>query len=147
MKKLFLIQRVHFRLLRNKFEEFTIHPGQLPMLMMLWKWEGITQRQIADKLDLRPATVAIMLQRMEKANLICRMQDKKDRRIQRVFLTEYGKVLMKRIREEFETTEAKAFEGFSEEELRTLGSFLDRMLNNLKNQFGGCCDDQGSCVS
>lgn len=147
MNKLFLIQKIHFRLLRKKLENLLVHPGQIPILMILSKKEGITQRQIAEKLDLRPATIAIMLRRMEKANLIYRVQDAKDRRVQRVFLSERGRELIDQIRQQLQDSEQKAFENFSQEELTMLNNLLDKMLNNLKNQLGGYNYDKDFCIS
>ncbi|MBC7337432.1 MAG: MarR family transcriptional regulator, partial [Clostridia bacterium] len=81
LKRFFVIQRLHFHILHKELEKHSIHPGQLPMIMIIARHEGIIQNQIAEKLNLRPATVAIMLRRMEKAGLIHRKQDESDRRL------------------------------------------------------------------
>ncbi len=146
MKKLFMIQKIRFRLLKNKFDHLSVHPGQVPILMLLWKNSGMTQRQIAEKLDVRPATIAVMLRRMEKTDLIYRTQDKNDRRSQRVFLTQRGKSIIDEIQKALEVVDEKAIEGFSSNELEVFNQFLDRILNNLKKQSGGWCHDKGSCV-
>lgn len=103
------------------------------MLMIVEKNEGITQNQIAEKLSLRPATVAIVLRRMEKAGLIHRKQDEKDRRLQRVYLTEKGKDQCEFLKEQMQKIEAIATHGFSNEEKNQLKEFLDRIVSNLKN--------------
>lgn len=135
-KRFLIIQRLHFHLLYKELEQRDIHPGQPPMLMIVEKNEGITQNQIAEKLNLRPATVAIVLRRMEKAGLINRKQDENDRRLQRVYLTEKGKDQCKFLKEQMQKTESIALHGFSDEEKNQLKEFLDRIVANLKNHLG-----------
>lgn len=135
-KRFLIIQRLHFHLLHKELEQRDIHPGQPPMLMIVEKNEGITQNQIAEKLNLRPATVAIVLRRMEKAGLIHRKQDENDRRLQRVYLTEKGKDQCKFLKEQMQRIESIATRGFSDEEKNQLKEFLDRIVANLKSHLG-----------
>lgn len=60
-KRFFIISRLHFHIFHDELEKHGIHPGQPPLLMLVAKNEGITQNLIARKLNVRPATVAIML--------------------------------------------------------------------------------------
>ncbi|HEY8541876.1 MAG TPA: MarR family transcriptional regulator [Pseudothermotoga sp.] len=136
-KRFLIVQRLHFHLVHEQLEDLGIHPGQPPMLMIIGKNEGITQNQIAEKLNLRPATVAIMLRRMEKAGLIERQQDANDRRLQRVFLTKKGKGSHKFLQEQMQEIEKIAMQGFSEDEKNQLKQFLDRMIVNLKKHLRG----------
>ncbi len=110
------------------------------MIMIISKHEGMTQNQIAEKLNLRPATVAIMLRRMEKAGLIHRKQDENDRRIQRVYLTEKGRSHCEFLKEQMQRIESIATQGFSEEEKLQLANLLDRIIANLRNNTRGDLD-------
>lgn len=134
LKRLFSIHRLNFHILHKQLEKHKMHPGQPPMIMIIAKHEGITQNQIAEKLNLKPATVAIMLKRMEKAGLIQRKQDEVDRRLQRVYLTEKGKAQCEFLQQQMQKLENLAVLGFSEEEKTQLKNFLDRIIENLKNQ-------------
>ncbi len=141
LRRLFIIQRLHFRILQEELEKQDIHPGQPPMLILIQKNEGINQNEIARKLNVRAATVAIMLRRMEKAGLIERKQDKKDKRIQRVFLTEKGRKICELLKEQAERIEKMAMEGLSENEKGELARLLDHVISNFRRSVKGCCHD------
>ena len=48
---------------------------------------GISQAQLADKLDVEPITIARTIDRLEKSGWIERRADAKDRRVNRLYLT------------------------------------------------------------
>lgn len=61
--------------------------GTFPALLELWEADGLTQKQLVERLDIEQATMANTLARMERDGLITRRSDAGDRRVQRVFLT------------------------------------------------------------
>lgn len=141
LKKLFMIQRLQFQILHKELEKHGIHPGQPPMLMIVAKHEGITQNRIAEELNVKPATVAIMLRRMERAGLIRREQDEKDRRLQRVYLTEKGKLYCDFLKQHLQGMETIITNGFTDPEKEQLESFLSRIIANLENRLRGEAND------
>lgn len=140
-KQLFIIHRLHFHILKEKLEKCDIHPGQPPMLMLIAKRDGINQNHIAKKLNVSPATVAIMLRRMEKADLVFRKHSENDRRFQHVYLTEKGREVVKIIKYEIEKTEQIATDGFSESEKKELEHLLNHVIDNLKKHAKEGCHD------
>lgn len=141
LKKLLMIQRLQFQILHRELEKHGIHPGQPPMLMIIAKQEGVTQKRIAEELNVKPATVAIMLRRMERTGLIRREQDKRDRRLQRVYLTEKGKLYCDFLKQHLQSMETIIMEGFTDPEKEQLGSFLGRIIANLENHLRGEAND------
>lgn len=67
------------------------HPAQAGCLWVLSRYSDITQRELAEKLHLAPATVTTMLQRMERDGLIERRPDEADQRLTRITLTQAGR--------------------------------------------------------
>jgi len=65
--------------------------GQFPILLELWVKDGVTQRDLLDKLALEQATLANTLNRMERDHLIVRKKNPADGRSQQIWLTEKGK--------------------------------------------------------
>lgn len=61
--------------------------GQFPILVELWEEDGLTQKQLLERVDVEQATMANTLSRMERDGLIERKPHPKDRRAQLVFLT------------------------------------------------------------
>ncbi|MBB3946868.1 DNA-binding MarR family transcriptional regulator [Rhizobium skierniewicense] len=68
-------------------------PGQFPVLLELWNEDGLTQRQLLDRVDVEQATLANTLGRMERDGLIHRKPHPRDRRAQIIELTEKGREL------------------------------------------------------
>jgi DNA-binding MarR family transcriptional regulator len=67
-----------------------MHPSQSFCCVLIERKPGLSQRELADRFHIKPATVTNMLQRMEKSGLIRREPDPKDQRVQRLFVTENG---------------------------------------------------------
>ena len=47
-----------------------IHPGQVPFLMLLSQRGEMSQKEVARELHVKPPTVNVMVQRMEKAGFV-----------------------------------------------------------------------------
>ena len=96
------------------------------------KKEGRSQRELAEALRIAPATLTMMLKRMEKADLVKRVQDEKDQRILRVFLTERGREITKKAKEVIGEIEDDCFGNFTDMEKENLKELLKKMKVNLE---------------
>lgn len=67
------------------------NPGRTMVLGMIERNDGITQRDLAEKMHLARPTVTTMLQKLEGAGLIERWDDPEDQRLTRIRLTEAGR--------------------------------------------------------
>ena len=74
---------------------------------------GLSQIELSRRLHVRPPTVAVMLQRMEKADLICRRQDERDQRVTRVYLTEKGREVHRDVQRMIETIDRESLSDFT----------------------------------
>lgn len=108
-----------------------IQPGQMPIIMMVYGNDGCSQKEIAKKMGVKPPTVNVSIQRLEKADIVYRKRDEIDQRIMRVYLTENGKKTVEDIRQESRNVEKVMFGNFSEAELCLLRRFFEQMLNNI----------------
>lgn len=106
-------------------------PGQLPVLLELWAGDGLTQRQLLDRLDIEQATMACTLARMERDGLILRRRHPRDRRAQLVFLTDRGKALREHALAAAAATEEALFRGFRRFERELLLEYMRMALANL----------------
>ena len=88
-----LLARGFSRQLQERGRKLGFAPGQFPVLAELWNEDGLTQRQLIDRLDAEQATIANTLARMERDGLITRRPHPTDRRIRHVFLTDRGHAL------------------------------------------------------
>ena len=82
--------RLHFLRTHSFLEKTGVYPGQPPLLFALYKENGQSQKDLAKKMRIKPATMTVMIKRMEKTNFIERNQDDNDQRISRIYITEKG---------------------------------------------------------
>lgn len=67
--------------------------GVFPALLHLWKTDGLTQRDLVERLGIEQPTMASTLARMERDGLITRRRDDTDARVQRIHLTDKARAL------------------------------------------------------
>lgn len=121
----------HRNIIDKHFRENGLYFGQPPILKYLSENENATQKEIADFLHISPPSVATSLKRMEEAGLVVRVADKNDARCNNLKLTSKGKGLLNYADKLFLIADEATFSDFSEEEIETLISFLERMNKNL----------------
>ena len=98
--------------------------------------EAPSQKELADRLHISPATVAASLKSLEKCGYVSRHADARDSRRNLISITPKGRQSMATSRAVFDSVDRYMFHGFSEEERRQVFSFHYRMLQNLY-QIGG----------
>ncbi|NSW89179.1 MAG: MarR family transcriptional regulator [Firmicutes bacterium] len=125
-----LMRLYHYRT-HMLLSKLGVYPGQPAVLFTLMNHNGISQKELAEKLKLKNATVTVMLKRMEKNHLLFRKTDDKDLRVSRVYLTETGREKIIEMEEIFTSLEKECFDGFTEEEKILLRRFLIHIRDNL----------------
>ncbi|HKH42569.1 MAG TPA: MarR family transcriptional regulator [Solirubrobacterales bacterium] len=120
--------------LRGEFEArlapLGIHAGQDRLLQELWQEDGMTQRELIDRLSVEPPTVTGILQRLEREGFLTRRPDEENRRIQRVYLTDAGRKLEGPVREVWREVESSFLSGLSSADRRQLQSLLVRLVGS-----------------
>ena len=104
------------------------------MLMHISMVDNIpSQKELADHFKISPAAVATTLKKLEADGYIERTKslDGKDSRINEISITEQGKKVAEDAEKYFRYVDASALDGFTDEEMDTLISLLDRMQENL----------------
>ena len=99
LKKQLVAQLVESsRLLRNYIDHRSKERGttraQWIVLFRLREQEGLSQVDLADVLELQPISLVRLLDRLVEHRLLERRHDPKDRRANRLFLTERGRQLV-----------------------------------------------------
>ncbi len=70
-----------------------IKPPHLDILVNLYRFDGISQQELARKLLVGRSNMSMLLPQLEKRDLILRKADAKDKRVLRLSLTEAGRSL------------------------------------------------------
>lgn len=124
-------QKYQFRYLRNQLNEKKLYRGDPRLLMYVYFHDGRKQAEIAKGLCVKPASLTVMLQRMEQAGLVNRKSDEQDQRVQRVYITELGRETSKKTVELFQKAVKGFFEGVFEEELAVYQGVLEKVKENV----------------
>lgn len=90
-----------------------------------------TQNELAEATKLSSPTVSVTLQAMERAGLVCRVQDENDLRKINVALTDKGKQADRVIGNTIRENECLFMKGLSEEEIAALKGILIKIYNNF----------------
>ena len=125
------LSKTHRRKAHAEFSKLGITQGQPKILDFLSINDGCIQREIANNCNIEAATVTSILSIMEKAELIYRNQDPKDKRVLKVFLTDKGRLAQKEVEKIFNLIDMECFEGFSEEEKDQTIKILNRLYENM----------------
>lgn len=95
--------------------------------------EDIFQRDLEKRFGITRSTASKVLSLMERKGLVERQSVADDARLRKIVLTQKAVDLNEMLRRDGRRFEKQLTEGFTEEELRTLLSYLDRMQQNLKS--------------
>lgn len=136
IQKVFLqMARLYFLISQSSLEKMELYPGQPQMLLALDKKNGRSQRELSDCLMVKPATVTVMIKRLEKTGFVERMNDEKDQRISRVFLTKKGENICEILKEMHANIEKQSFNNFTLEEKVLLRRLLIQIRDNLNKAY------------
>jgi DNA-binding MarR family transcriptional regulator len=125
------IARAHRAKAQGLLARHGLYPGQEILLMHLGDCDGLMHSEIAQRLDITPATVSKIVDRMEVGGLVRREADPADQRISRVYLTAHGQKLNKPIEAVWAELESVSFANMTTEERILLRRLLMQVLKNL----------------
>lgn len=93
--------------------------------------EGLSQKELAKRLGVKPPSITAMLKKLEAENYIIKKQDEKDQRIVRIYITPEGEEAAASMNEVMENLGKETFSNMSEQEVMLLRRFLLQMKENL----------------
>lgn len=73
--------------LQERIRPLGLAPAQFMVLLELWREDGLSQRELVERLDVEQATIANTLVRMERDGLIARRAHDGDARVRIIRLT------------------------------------------------------------
>lgn len=120
------------RSLLSRASELGFSPGQLPVLLELWAEDGLTQKQLLDRVGIEQATMANTLSRMQRDGLVERRPHPSDRRAQLVFLTDRAKSLEEKAVSAAREADDALFKGFRRFERELLLEYMRMAIENAR---------------
>jgi len=125
------VSMLHRYRISTAFLKLKVYRGQPEILNYLITHGDCSQRELAEHLGVSPASIATSIKRMCKSGFVERTEDKKDRRINRLKITEKGLQAQKECMEICKNVDKEMFSGFSQEEIKGFSHMLERICDNL----------------
>ncbi|HVI33890.1 MarR family transcriptional regulator [Phenylobacterium sp.] len=129
------LSRIAFRSFSRALEKRTlphgVTAGQWRFLRVLWREDGLTQRELSRRVGMREPTTVTALKSLEKSGFVRRKQSEDDRRKIHVFLTPAAKKLQAVLAPCVAEVNEIALKGLSAEEVATLRRLLQHVGRNL----------------
>ncbi|WP_270507493.1 MarR family winged helix-turn-helix transcriptional regulator [Paraclostridium sordellii] len=96
------------------------------------KNKEIFQKDLEREFDLKRSSVSLMLNNMEKSDLIERVPVTEDARLKKIVLTEKSKKIYEKISIAIDSIENRLSEDITQEEIEVFQRVLEKIRNNLE---------------
>lgn len=133
----FRVGKAHRKLAGRLLDEHAFHRGQTPLIFALCQQDGRTNSELADLLEVTPATISNMVKRMEKAGFVQRQGDPNDERVKRVWLTDAGQAKVDDLQEVVSQLQSISFCCFTLEECDQFKYLMEKILSNVEQELNG----------
>lgn len=130
-----IINQTSLVLARNfqkHLEPFDITLEQWGILNTLWSKDGITLKDLSEKVNKDHTNISRIIDKLEKKELLKRSLHPEDRRALLLYVTEKGKRLQREIVPVAERVMKQELQGISVEEQELLRRLLRRMSHNVE---------------
>lgn len=114
----------------SSIEQYGIKRGQFEYFLLIYSSPGINQLELARMKNVGKASVTKALKILEEGDFIYRLQDEKDKRNFRCYISEDGKSIVNHLMQVKIEAEKEVFKGFTEQDKRALFEYLKQMHEN-----------------
>lgn len=112
-------------------EKYNIGQGQFMFLLELYIEDGRNQEELAEVLKIDKGTTARAIKKLEENGFIRREKDERDKRSNKVYLTETGKDMKDRIFFILNQWDKKMSDQLNEEEKELMINLLRKVCSNI----------------
>jgi len=113
-----------------------MHRGQGRLLSIIAESQPIGQKDLVEKLDIRPSSLSELLKKLEAKKLVVRTADENDKRNMLVSLTEEGKTAAQEASRRIDDISGKIFGVLSPEEQEQLNALLEKLVGAWEGDTG-----------
>ncbi|MGB8896052.1 MAG: MarR family winged helix-turn-helix transcriptional regulator [Pseudolabrys sp.] len=126
------VWRLFARCLQPRIAREGVSIGMWFVLRMLWDEDGMTQRELGERVGINGPTMVMALNSMERAGLVKRVHNQADRRKINVFLTERGRKLKSKLWPMAAEVLALGLSGLTRGQIQSLNKMLAQIRLNLE---------------
>ena len=146
----YLVRDVHrslARALQSRIASHGVSMGQWFFLRALWDKDGLTQRELSQRVGMMEPTTVTALNGMERRGLVERVRNTHDRRKVNIYLTPKGRALRDVLLPCSVEVNREATQGVAKDELAMAMDVLRRMAANLTgSQFDDALGEEGEAI-
>jgi len=135
----YLVRQTHrafTRALQARIAPYGVSIGMWYFLRVLWQEDGISQRELSQRVGMMEPTTASALNNMERKGFVRRLRNRADRRIVNVFLTERGRALRRELLPLAAAVNEVALRGVSADDIGKLRAVLAKLQAALDADAG-----------
>ena len=126
------VWRLFARCLQPRIAREGVSIGMWFVLRMLWDEDGMTQRELGERVGINGPTMVTALNSMERAGLVKRIHNQADRRKINIFLTERGRKLKSKLWPMAAEVLALGLSGLNRSQVQSLNKMLAQVRTNLE---------------
>ncbi|WP_448206226.1 MarR family winged helix-turn-helix transcriptional regulator [Azospirillum sp. sgz302134] len=125
------VHRAFSRALQNRIANRGVSMGQWYFMRALWEEDGLTQRELSQRVGMMEPTTVTALNNLERCELVQRVRNPHDRRKVNIFLTPKGRALRANILPCADEIAELATKGIPPGDIATAVTVLRRVSANL----------------
>lgn len=126
--------RAFSKVLQTRISAHGVTIGQWYFLRVLWEEDGLTQRELSQRVGMMEPTTVTALNGMEKRGYVKRVRNATDRRKVNIFLTEKGRALRSRLLPHAADVNRIAAKSVTIQDIERIRSVLNTMKENLDRE-------------
>ena len=130
----YLVRDTHLavgRALRRRLQDYGMTTGQYYFMRALWIEEGLSQRELSQRVGTTEPTTASALRLLERKGLVRRVRNRKDRRTINIFPTSKGRNLKNELLTMAIRINDIATDGLTPEDIEAIKRLMRAMKANL----------------
>lgn len=119
------------RYFNREVKELGLTAAQWEVLSYIYRWQGLTQTELADLLATGKSPLGKKLDSLEAKGMVERKSDASDRRVKRIYMTHKLDSLEDELRKVVDSIVLMAAESISNSDLDQMRTWLRIMISNL----------------
>ena len=123
--------RAFTKILQARISAHGVTIGQWYFLRVLWEEDGLTQRELSQRVGMMEPTTVTALNGMEKRDYVKRVRNTDDKRKVNIYLTKKGRALRNVLLPHAIDVNIRSVQGVSVEDVETIRRVLHTMRQNL----------------
>ncbi|MGG4503603.1 MarR family winged helix-turn-helix transcriptional regulator [Paenibacillus polymyxa] len=135
LREIGMIARALDSISNIEFKEYDLTKGQYLYLVRICENPGIIQEKLAEMIKIDRTTASRAIQKLVINGFIEKKEDQHNKKINKLFPTEKGNSVYPFIKREHDYSDQVALAGFSESEVNTIFTLLQRVRKNISDEW------------